>query len=77
MMASVSMTVGDRAAVWDGDVAYAPRRCRSGGDCDDGDACSVDACVEVRSAGGRGWGGLEMGGGAAGVALCRSLFYSK
>ncbi|CAN0359992.1 unnamed protein product, partial [Laminaria digitata] len=46
MMASVSLTVGDRAAVWGDGVAYAPRRCRSGGECDDGDACSVDACVE-------------------------------
>lgn len=45
--ASVSVAVGNRAAVWRAGVAYAPNGCRSAGDCDDGDACSFDACVKV------------------------------
>lgn len=45
--ASFSLSVGDRGAVWEGSVEYAPRDCHSAEDCDDGDACSFDACVEV------------------------------
>lgn len=45
--ARVSVSVGDRAAVWAEGVAYAPNSCRSANDCDDGDFCSLDACVKV------------------------------
>ncbi|CAM9597354.1 unnamed protein product, partial [Ectocarpus sp. 13 AM-2016] len=44
--ASFSLSVGDRGAMWEGSVEYAPRDCHSAEDCDDGDACSFDACVE-------------------------------
>lgn len=60
----VSLSVAGRAAVWEGGddgggeqgseamrgVEYAPQRCDSTVDCDDGDACSLDACVKVRRA---------------------------
>lgn len=44
---SVSLSVGDRGAVWKDGVEYALRGCNSAEDCDDGDACSFDACVKV------------------------------
>lgn len=45
--ASVSVVVGDRATVWDEKVPYSARDCFTAMDCDDGDMCSSDACVEV------------------------------
>lgn len=62
--ASVSLSVGERAVVWEDGVAYAPRWCSSEGDCDDGDACSRDACVKVR------WRGGDGGVGRAGGCDC-------
>lgn len=53
--AGVSLSVGGRGAVWEGGVEYTPRRCDSVEDCDDGDACSFDACVKVWREGGRFW----------------------
>lgn len=43
----ISLSVGKRVAQDRAVVEYAPHRCHSAPDCDDGDACSLDACVEV------------------------------
>lgn len=60
----VSLSVGKRVAQDLAVVEYAPHRCHSARDCDDGDPCSLDACVEVPGllcldrGGGRRRGGL-------------------
>lgn len=48
-LANVSLVVGDQGAVWTAGVPYSSNDCRSSEDCDDGDLCSLDACVKVRS----------------------------
>lgn len=70
---SISLSVGGLAAVWgssdDGgggsSVVYAPGRCLVDVDCDDGNACSLDACVKVC---------VREGGGGGGSRKMRSVF---